>query len=269
MRVVPLHVVIGGHEHSEGVDIDAAAVAGGLAALHPGVDLAPGAGGVPRGVRGGCGRRRRRRRLGPHLRRDVEHDRRCRPRRRAVARAGHRRRLARPRAWRWGTPCSPGRGSPPVARRPGRSRMPCAPRARHPRSSSTWTPSSTSAAAAGSARPVRCSGRRWRSSRSSDCETATSCRSSGCARRPGRSRGSRSCRSRRRARCPTDADGVDVAVHHLDSPERAERLAERLRSRLGDEVSVRVVELGPSWAPTSGRARSRRRVPRVVPVVAR
>ncbi len=39
--------------------------------------------------------------------------------------------------------------------------------------------------------------------------------------------------------------GVDVAVHHLDSPERAERLAERLRARLGgDDVGVRVVELG-------------------------
>ena len=46
------------------------------------------------------------------------------------------------------------------------------------------------------------------------------------------------------ARCPSGAIGVDVAVHHLDSPERAERLAERLRSRLGEEVTVRVVELG-------------------------
>jgi DegV family protein with EDD domain len=42
---------------------------------------------------------------------------------------------------------------------------------------------------------------------------------------------------------PRGATGVDVAVHHLDSPERAERLAERLRARLG-EVEVRVVELG-------------------------
>jgi DegV family protein with EDD domain len=43
---------------------------------------------------------------------------------------------------------------------------------------------------------------------------------------------------------PEGADGVDVAVHHLDSPERAERLAERLRARLGEGVEVRVVELG-------------------------
>ena len=43
---------------------------------------------------------------------------------------------------------------------------------------------------------------------------------------------------------PAHAVGVDVAVHHLDSPERAERLAERLAARLGDEATVRVVELG-------------------------
>ena len=36
---------------------------------------------------------------------------------------------------------------------------------------------------------------------------------------------------------------VDLAVHHLDSAERADRLVERLTSRLPD-VSVRVVELG-------------------------
>ena len=46
------------------------------------------------------------------------------------------------------------------------------------------------------------------------------------------------------ARRPSAASGLDVAVHHLDSAERAERLAERLRSRLGEEVPVRVVELG-------------------------
>jgi DegV family protein with EDD domain len=38
--------------------------------------------------------------------------------------------------------------------------------------------------------------------------------------------------------------GVDVAVHHLDSAERAERLAERLRARLGSGTEVVVVELG-------------------------
>jgi DegV family protein with EDD domain len=43
---------------------------------------------------------------------------------------------------------------------------------------------------------------------------------------------------------PAHAVGVDVAVHHLDSPERAERLAERLAARLGDDAAVRVVELG-------------------------
>ena len=37
--------------------------------------------------------------------------------------------------------------------------------------------------------------------------------------------------------------GVDLAVHHLDSAERADRLVERLTSRLPD-VTVRVVELG-------------------------
>ena len=40
-----------------------------------------------------------------------------------------------------------------------------------------------------------------------------------------------------------DGRGVDVAVHHLDSAERAERLVERLTARL-PEASVRVVELG-------------------------
>lgn len=43
---------------------------------------------------------------------------------------------------------------------------------------------------------------------------------------------------------PPGASGVDLAVHHLDSAERADRLADRLRSRLGEDVTVRVVELG-------------------------
>ena len=38
--------------------------------------------------------------------------------------------------------------------------------------------------------------------------------------------------------------GVDVAVQHLDSADRAERLAERLRARLGGGNEVLVVELG-------------------------
>ncbi len=37
---------------------------------------------------------------------------------------------------------------------------------------------------------------------------------------------------------------VDVAVHHLDSVDRAERLADRLTARLGGGGEVRVVELG-------------------------
>lgn len=46
------------------------------------------------------------------------------------------------------------------------------------------------------------------------------------------------------SRRPGGVSGVDVAVHHLDSRERADRLAERLRARLGGDVGVRVVELG-------------------------
>jgi len=38
--------------------------------------------------------------------------------------------------------------------------------------------------------------------------------------------------------------GADVAVHHLDSVDRAERLASRLAARVGGDVDVRVVELG-------------------------
>ena len=38
--------------------------------------------------------------------------------------------------------------------------------------------------------------------------------------------------------------GVDVAVHHLDSPDRATALAERLQTRVGDAGQVRVLELG-------------------------
>ena len=97
MHVVPLHVVVGGTEHDEGVDIDPAAVAAALRSFTPGVDLAAGTGGVPRGLPGGRRGRRRRGRLGAHLRRHVEHDRRRRDRRRRLPGAGHRRRLACPR----------------------------------------------------------------------------------------------------------------------------------------------------------------------------
>ena len=97
MHVVPLHVVVGGTEHAEGVDIDPAAVAAALRSFTPVSTSRPGAGGVPRGLPGGRGRRCRRGRLGAHLRRHVEHDRRRRDRRRGLAGAGHRRRLARAR----------------------------------------------------------------------------------------------------------------------------------------------------------------------------
>lgn len=38
--------------------------------------------------------------------------------------------------------------------------------------------------------------------------------------------------------------GVDVAVQHVDSSDRAESLADRLAARVGDEGEVRVIELG-------------------------
>jgi DegV family protein with EDD domain len=40
------------------------------------------------------------------------------------------------------------------------------------------------------------------------------------------------------------AGGADIAVHHLDSPSRADDLAGRLRERVGESSSVQVVELG-------------------------
>jgi DegV family protein with EDD domain len=43
---------------------------------------------------------------------------------------------------------------------------------------------------------------------------------------------------------PGGASGADVAVHHLDSAERAARLADRLRTRLPRSAEVGVVELG-------------------------
>ncbi len=46
------------------------------------------------------------------------------------------------------------------------------------------------------------------------------------------------------AAAPTGSDGVDVAVHHLDSLVRADALAERLRARVPDLRDLRVVELG-------------------------
>ena len=46
------------------------------------------------------------------------------------------------------------------------------------------------------------------------------------------------------AAADSGADSVDVAVHHLDSAERAERLAERLRPRVHGLADLSVVELG-------------------------
>ena len=62
--------------------------------------------------------------------------------------------------------------------------------------------------------------------------------------------------------------GVDVAVHHLDSAERAERLAERLRARLGSGTEVVVVELGAVVGAHVGPGTlAVAVVPRVVPLV--
>lgn len=62
--------------------------------------------------------------------------------------------------------------------------------------------------------------------------------------------------------------GVDVAVHHLDSAERAERLAERLRARLGTGTEVVVVELGAVVGAHVGPGTlAVVVVPRVVPLV--
>jgi DegV family protein with EDD domain len=44
--------------------------------------------------------------------------------------------------------------------------------------------------------------------------------------------------------CAAAPDGVDVAVHHLDSAARADTLAGRLAERLGESAVVSVVELG-------------------------
>jgi DegV family protein with EDD domain len=44
--------------------------------------------------------------------------------------------------------------------------------------------------------------------------------------------------------CAAAPDGVDVAVHHLDSAARAQTLADRLGERLAGSAAVSVVELG-------------------------
>jgi DegV family protein with EDD domain len=69
---------------------------------------------------------------------------------------------------------------------------------------------------------------------------------------------------------PAGASGVDVAIHHLDSPERAERLAERLRVRLGEDVGLLVVELGAVVGAHVGPGTlAVAVVPRIVPASAR
>ena len=53
------------------------------------------------------------------------------------------------------------------------------------------------------------------------------------------------------------AGGVDIAVHHLDSPERATGLADRLRTELPGRRRRRGASRSGRWsAPTSGRAPS-------------
>ena len=257
MHVVPLHVVVGGTEHAEGVDIDAAAVAAALRSFTPVSTSRPAPAAFLEAYRAAAA-------AGAdavvsvHISGDMSStiggaDDRGRRTRRCPSPSSTRGRSA----WPWGMPCSPVRGWPPVARRRGRWRMPCARRARHPRSCSTSTPSSTCAAAAGSARPVRCWGRRCRSSRSSGCATGTSCRWSGCARRPGPSPGSRTSRSRRPPRCRRTPSGSTSRCTTSTRPSGPSGSPSGCAARLGDEVAVRVVELGPSWGRTSGRARWR------------
>ena len=62
------------------------------------------------------------------------------------------------------------------------------------------------------------------------------------------------------AAVPRESHGVDVAVHHLDSADRAERLAERLRARLRDDSPTSGSSSWErSWARTwAGHARRRR-----------
>ena len=217
VHVVPLHVVVGGKEYSEGVDIDAGAVAAALrtftpsrrparrrpllqayrAAAEGGAD-AGGVGahlgemsstiagaGLRRGRSPGAGDRRR---LAVHGDGDGVR----RSRRRA---AGRRRRV-------------------------GRGRRGCrARRARRRPSCSTSTPSSTSGGAAASARrgPARLGV--VDQAHSSGCATGTSSPRAGAHLQPGH----RPPRGPRGGGGPRPAErlrGLDVVVHHLDSTER-------------------------------------------------
>jgi len=47
-----------------------------------------------------------------------------------------------------------------------------------------------------------------------------------------------------RAAAAAGESGVDIAVHHLDSPTRASDLVDRLRSKLPATATVVLVELG-------------------------
>ena len=108
-------------------------------------------------------------------------------------------------------------------------------------------------------------GRPCRSSRSSGCATGTSCRWSGCAPRPGRSRGSRTSRPRRRRRCPGGLPGstspCTTSTRRSGPSGSRERLTARLGS--GSGVAVRVVELGAVVGAHvgPGHARGGRRAP--------
>ena len=157
-----------------------------------------------------------------------------------VRRAGRRRRAGRGRDRRGG-----GR----------RGRGPGPPRRRR---CSTSTPWSTSAAAAGSARPRRCSAVRCRSSRCSRSRTAGSPRWRRCGR-PTRALG-------RLEELAVQAAGerqVDVCVAHLASPDRAGQLAERLaggwRTTSRPRGLVRRARRRPRRPRRPGHARGLRR----------
>ena len=223
-----------------GVSSDA--VAAGAAGLAPGHDVAAEPAGLPGGLPGGGGRRRRRRGRvactcpgrcpGPSRLRAA--------RRRGVTGPGPRRRLAHRSGWRWGSAwCPAPRRRPPAGRVDEVARATGEAVRRAPRRSSTSTRSSTCAAAAGSGRPRRSSGRRSRSSRCCRSSTAGSRRWRRCGRRHARWRGWRSSPSERAGTAP-----VDIAVHHLAAPARADQLATQLRESVPGLRELVVSEVG-------------------------
>ena len=199
--VVPLQVVIGADVFDEGSQgATPELVAAALKEFRPVSTSRPDASGAARGLPAGRPRRRDRDRVGPPVRGHERHLRvgaaggagRARAGRRGGQPAGRGRDRVRRAVGRRGR-----RGRRHRPRRRPRPRWP-APR-RRPRSS-TSTPWSTCAAAAGSARRRRCSAARWRSSRCSRSPTARWPAWSGCAPRAGRWPGWRSWPSRPRER---------------------------------------------------------------------